>query len=48
MRGQAQKLTIRKSDEQKCKRELQVFISEKLFKDEYVPVKGKIYQVRVR
>ena len=30
MRGQAQKLTSRKSDEQKCKRELQVFISDRV------------------
>ena len=30
MRGQAKKLTNRKSDEQKCKRESQVFIGEKL------------------
>ena len=59
MRGQAHKLTNRKSDGQKCKRELQVFISAKLFKFYsifynysnsilYIPVKEKIHQVRVR
>lgn len=41
MRGQVQKLTNNKSDEQVCKSKLQVFISEKLFKDEYIPMNGK-------